>query len=147
MSKSRDSRTRRCSQRQRRARLRQLVLARVGPLAFRDPLLTSFYQTASTIHRLAYNYLIAAESAHCSDDKCLRERGHPGLPPWPEHLACPMFADDNAAICAITTALAVRHFAQRILADFICGQVEGLLYRHPQRLGSEGPLGYTLGVR
>jgi hypothetical protein len=82
-------------------------------------LLNSYYQTAPTIHHLAYNYLIHAERAHCSDDKCLRERGHPGLPPWPEHLAVPVFPDDNSAIWAITSALAVRHFAQRILADFI----------------------------
>ncbi len=144
MSKSRDSRIRRCSRRQARARLRQLVWARVGPLAQREPLLNAYYQTSATIHHLAYNYLIHAEIAHCNDDKCLRDRGHPGLPPWPEHLACPTFADDNAAICAITTALAVRDFAQRILADCIRGQDVGLLLQHPQRLGSNGPLGtYT----
>lgn len=147
MSKSRDSRIRRCSRRQARARLRQLVWARVGPLAQREPLLNAYYQTTPTIHHLAYNYLIHAERAHCSDDKCLRERGHPGLPPWPEHLAVAVFPDDNSAIWAITSALAVRDFAQRILADFMRSQDDGMLRRFPQRLGSNGPLGYTIWSR
>lgn len=125
MSKSRDSRSRRRSQRQRRARLRRLVWARVGPLAQRDPLFAAFYQTAPTVHHLAYNYLICAERAHCSDDKCLRDRGHPGLPPWPEHLARVTFADDNCAISALTAALAVRQFAMRIVADVIALQDYG----------------------
>lgn len=129
MSKSRDSRSRRRSQLQRRARLRRLVWARVGPLAQRDPLFSAFYQTAATVHHLAYNYLICAERAHCNDDKCLRDRGHPGLPPWPEHLARVTFADDNSAISALTAALAVRQFAMRMVADVIAAQEHRVLAR------------------